>query len=233
MTESTKEEFSVWAVGEHHFSHNHQIISLPEGWVRVPSGDAALTRRIKAAGEYWVILGRYKNKITKQGLCAPQTIVDKIQAELKNERQDPAYQKKLDAGKRYRDNQQKAYVENFEQEIINFLHFHPRWQHVAEKLAKAVTQHATPVGSGTVARTQSIPIEQRAEAAVIAWMRHQTTAYDDMYIARIKGQRRQVRQKLAENSRQLLNAYRKGHDIDLQTCPLANALNLTGALPMN
>ena len=29
----------------------------------------------------------------------------------------------------------------------------------------AVTDHATPVGSGTVARTKRIPVEQRAEAA--------------------------------------------------------------------
>jgi hypothetical protein len=43
-----------------------------------------------------------------------------------------------------------------------------------------VTTHAAPVGSGTVARTERIPIERRAEAAVIAWMRHQTTAYDNL-----------------------------------------------------
>ncbi|MEZ6128720.1 MAG: DUF2293 domain-containing protein [Planctomycetaceae bacterium] len=49
-------------------------------------------------------------------------------------------------------------------------------------MATAITAHATPVGSGTVARTQRIPVEQRAESAVIAWMRHQTTAYDHMKI---------------------------------------------------
>jgi hypothetical protein len=41
---------------------------------------------------------------------------------------------------------------------------------LAEKLAAAVPQHATPVGSGTVAGTERIPIHERAEAAVIAWM---------------------------------------------------------------
>jgi hypothetical protein len=49
---------------------------------------------------------------------------------------------------------------------------------LANQMAWAVTDHATPVGSGTVARTKRIPVEQRAEAAVIAWMRHQTTGYD-------------------------------------------------------
>eukprot|EP01035_Chromulina_nebulosa_P056444 gene56444-77358_t len=57
--------------------------------------------------------------------------------------------------------------------------------------------HATPVGSGTVARTKRIPIEQRAEAATIAWMRHQTTGYDSMTIPREKGLRREVRRMLA------------------------------------
>ena len=88
----------------------------------------------------------------------------------------------------------------------------------------AVSQHATPVGSGTVARTERIPIQQRAESAVIAWMRHQTTAYDNMKIARVKGRRREVRRMLAERSRELLDCYRKGQTIDTAKCVLAQAL---------
>jgi len=52
---------------------------------------------------------------------------------------------------------------------------------LAIRLARAVADHATPVGSGTVARTKRIPVEERAEAAVIAWMRHQTTGYDGIW----------------------------------------------------
>ncbi|MGL4370771.1 MAG: DUF2293 domain-containing protein, partial [Spirochaetota bacterium] len=80
-------------------------------------------------------------------------------------------------------------------------------------LAAAVTGHAAPVGSGTVARTERIPIQQRAESAVIAWLRHRTTAYDNMAIPRVKGKRREVRRLLAAHSRKLLEAYRKGEDI--------------------
>ena len=78
---------------------------------------------------------------------------------------------------------------------------------------KASTQYATPVGSGTVARTEPIPIHERAEAAVIAWMRHQTTAHDEMQIPRIKGKRRDTRRLLAGESRQLLEAYRAGRPV--------------------
>ena len=87
-----------------------------------------------------------------------------------------------------------------------------------------MTKHATPVGSGTVARTERIPVEERAEAAVIAWMRHQTTAYDDMSIARIKGERRRVRRMLAERSKSLLDAYRRSAAAPA-ACPLRRALS--------
>ena len=90
-------------------------------------------------------------------------------------------------------------------------------------MAEAVTVHAVPVGSGTVARTAMIPIEERAAKAVIAWMRHRTTAYDSMAIARIKGERRQVRRMLAQRSVELLRAYREGRDSN-PDCPLQRSL---------
>jgi hypothetical protein len=75
-----------------------------------------------------------------------------------------------------------------------------------------------------VARTKRIPIEQRAEAATIAWMRHQTTAYDHMHIARDKGARREVRRMLATESKRLLQSYRQGTRIDVENCPLQKAI---------
>ena len=93
----------------------------------------------------------------------------------------------------------------------------------AHLMARAITDHATPVGSGTVARTKRIPIEQRAEAAVIAWMRHQTTGYDGMVIPRVKGKRREVRRMLAERSHELLERYRRGESVG-EECPLRRAL---------
>ena len=94
-------------------------------------------------------------------------------------------------------------------------------------MAKAIAAHAVPVGSGTVARTKRIPIERRAEAAVIAWMRHQTTAYDDMTIPREKGARREVRRMLATRSRKLLDRYRNGIPFSGR-CPLISAVKENG-----
>ena len=90
-------------------------------------------------------------------------------------------------------------------------------------MARALTKHATPVGSGTVARTKRIPVEQRAEAAVIAWMRHKTTGYDGMVIPRLKGKRREVRRMLGRRSQELLDGYRRGEVVG-EDCPLKKAL---------
>jgi hypothetical protein len=65
--------------------------------------------------------------------------------------------------------------------------FHPNHALLAERFARVVTDYATPVGSGTVARTKRIPVEKRAEAAMKAWLRHQTTGYDGMVIPRVRG----------------------------------------------
>ena len=74
-----------------------------------------------------------------------------------------------------------------------------------------------------MARTKRIPVEQRAEAAVIAWLRHQTTGYDGMAIPRIKGKRREVRRMLAQRSQELLERYRQGEAVP-EGCPLQKAL---------
>jgi len=60
--------------------------------------------------------------------------------------------------------------------------------------------------------------------AVIAWLRHQITAYDSMKILRIKGKRREVRRMLAQRSQELLDLYRRGEAVG-NGCPLKVALD--------
>jgi len=107
--------------------------------------------------------------------------------------------------------------------VLEFLRFAPRWQALARVVAARVAAHATPVGSGTVARTERIPVEDRARAAVIAWMRHQTTRYDDMKIPQIKGARREVRRELADVSRAVLDLHRRDEPHAPRVCSLCQA----------
>jgi hypothetical protein len=159
-----------------------------------------------------------------RGIWAPGARIEALRAELRSEREDPAYQKKIDAGRRRRAVAEEEYAVDFRDAVFRFLNFHPQHSHLARTVANLVAEHATPVGSGTVARTQRIPIEARAEAATIAWLRHQTTGYDGMTIPREKGRRREVRRMLAQRSVQLLAKYRSGQPIDRMQCPLHRAV---------
>jgi hypothetical protein len=115
-----------------------------------------------------------------------------------------------------------AYAESFEEAVVRVLAFSHEWSKLGQVMAKLVAAHATPVGSGTVARTKRIPVDVRAAAA--AGMRHQTTAYDDMAIARLKGERRKVRRELAAKSRHVLDAHRRDIPHGIDACPLCRAI---------
>ena len=201
-----------------------QVLHAPADWILVPPGDPGLTRRLKAAGPTWTVQEKLGRRTFSRGVWASRATVDQIRAALAAERATPEYARKQAAAAQRRQREQGEYVRDFRGAVRAFLAFHPRYGHVAAKLADAVTAHATPVGSGTVARTERIPVSERAEAAVIAWMRHQTTAYDHMAIARVKGKRREVRRMLAQQSNSLLDHYRAGRDVNPTGCPLQRAL---------
>ncbi len=203
------------------------VASPPAGWSLLPPGDPGLTRRVKAAGPSWTVIEMKGRKKFSKGVWAPARHIENAQAVLEVERADPAYAKRRVADANRRAVKQEAYVHGFATEVFRFLRFSNTFHDQAIELATAVTAHATPVGAGTVARTERIPIEQRAEAAVIAWMRHQTTAYDHMQIARVKGLRREVRRELAEVSRALLDLHRRDVPHAPGGCPLCKALAST------
>lgn len=197
----------------------------PEGWVLLPPGDAALTRRVKAAGPSWSVQEKRGRKLFSQGTWADGAVVERLRQELLAERATEGFARKREADQQRRSRAQEAYVEDFEAAVRDFLRFDARYAELEGRMARLISEHATPVGSGTVARTQRIPLEERAEAAVIAWMRHQTTGYDNMVIPRVKGKRREVRRMLAARSQQLLARYRRG-ETALGDCPLSLALAL-------
>jgi hypothetical protein len=200
-----------------------EILTVPEGWSHLPPGDALVTRRVKAAGPYWAIGEWYKRRLMSRGIFAPTATIERVRAAVEAERGTAAYKQRLEAGRARRSRAEEAYVKEFTREVEAFLAFSARHASIAAEMAARIAEHATPVGSGTVARTSRIPVAERAEAATIAWMRHRTTAYDFMDIGRAKGERREVRRALADESRRVLRRYRRGEDPE-PGCPLMKAL---------
>jgi hypothetical protein len=206
-------------------------LTAPDGWACLPPGDAGLTRRVKALGPSWSIIEKRGRKAFSKGLWAPRENIAAAKVALEQERSTPAYAKKRAAASARREHEQAAYVVSFETEVLQFLRFATRFEALGRTIARLVTVHATPVGSGTVARTERIPIERRAESAVIAWMRHQTTAYDSMSIPRIAGKRREVRRELATISRAILDLHRRDAAHAVAACPLCKAVPASASSP--
>lgn len=196
----------------------------PVGWAFLPAGDAGITRKVTSQRQYWRVEVKKGRRTISLGIWASATTIALAQAEVQAVRLTDEYKKKRVSELTRREKKQEQYDAEFCQAVEIYLNFHDNYKAMEKKLAKAVTVHAIPVGSGTVARTQLIPIAERAAHAVIAWMRHQTTAYDKLKIARIKGERRAVRRTFAQQSVALLENYRNGREI-APNCPLLKALN--------
>ena len=105
-------------------SADGKVLTAPEGWMLLPPGDAALTRRVKAAGEHWVVQEKKGRKVFSRGVWAAAATIDKIRAELEAERSTEGYAKRKEADARRRDKAQADYVEDFYGAVLAFLAFH-------------------------------------------------------------------------------------------------------------
>ena len=195
---------------------------IPEGWTFLPAGDAAVTRKVKAGGSFFAVRYRHGRKWFTKGIWADANNINSAKREVDQKRSTEEYKRKSDQAKKYRQKKEQQYAVQFEQKIGEFLNFAPVYKRVQDLLSKRISEYTVPVGSGTVARTKMIPIEKRAESAVIAWMRHNITEYDNMVIPRQKGARREIRRSLAQASRLVLEKYRSGEEIP-EHCPLKRA----------
>src|SRR5947209_13193863 len=89
-------------------SADGNLQTVPEGWILLPPGDAALTRRVKAAGAHWIVQEKKGRKVFSRGVWALAATIERIGADLKVERSTDGYARKKEADARRRE---KAQVE--------------------------------------------------------------------------------------------------------------------------
>ena len=70
-------------------SADGKVLTAPEGWTLLPPGDAALTRRVKSAGDHWVVQEKRGRKVFSKGVWAPAAMIDQIREALEAERPTP------------------------------------------------------------------------------------------------------------------------------------------------
>ena len=79
------------------------VLAVPDGWALLLPGDAGLTRRVKAAGEHWVVQEKVGCRTFSRGIRAPSATIDRVRAELAAERSTEGYAKKQAAASKHLD----------------------------------------------------------------------------------------------------------------------------------
>jgi len=98
-----------------------KIVTVPDGWALVPPGDAALSRRIKAAGDHYAVAEKKGRKVFSRGIWTSAVTVERIRAELEAERSTESFGKKKEADAKRREKAQADYVEDFFGAVVRFL----------------------------------------------------------------------------------------------------------------
>jgi hypothetical protein len=156
----------------------HGDLEIPNGWAYLPTGDAFLTRTVKATGIYWLSWRpRSRNHPHRrlQGLWAPAAA---IRAAEERAKQTVAKRAATRAqSERSRARHEQRHQDELREAIMGFLDFSATHAELAEQIAAETASHAAVVGSGRVGRTQLLSLEQKAELAARAHIRHRYTSY--------------------------------------------------------
>jgi Uncharacterized conserved protein (DUF2293) len=158
-------------------------LTQPDGWEFLPAGDAFVTRRVKAAGVYWVVFrpkGRREHR-RQLGLIAPAATI----ASAHTAADATAARREIErvASTRQRAKNEAAYRTEFEDAVMQWLRFSPANAAVASDIAHGAVDRAAVVGSGRVGRTKTLSLEDRAALAARAFIRHRYTDYEDQLFA--------------------------------------------------
>ncbi|HET6626308.1 MAG TPA: DUF2293 domain-containing protein [Nocardioidaceae bacterium] len=175
-----QQNLDVYDKGAGLWNPDHGELDVPEGWEFLPSGDAFLTRRVKAEGVYWVAYrprGRRRPHRRLLGLWAPAGSISAARDAAAETAERRA--KVRASGAVYRAHQEQEYVDQLHAAVLGFLCFDAAHRELAEGIATEAAARAGEVGSGRVGRTRTIPLEERAELAARACIRHRYTDYEE------------------------------------------------------
>ena len=184
----TQLHLDVYMTREGPWNPEHGELEIPDDWDFLPSGDAFVTRRVQAAGTYWVAWrprGRNRPQRRRLGLWAPTEAIEMALAEAAVTAEQRAKQRQQ--GAKARGKREVVYRGQLEAAIRGFLAFAPEHAALAHEIALEAATRAAVVGSGRVGRTRTLSLEQRAALAARALIRHRYTGYEeDLFDASIE-----------------------------------------------
>ena len=176
----TDQRLDVYDTRNGPWNPEHGDIEIPEDWEFLPTGDAFVTRTVKAAGRYWLSWqprSRHRPHRRLLGLWAPAEAIRAAEARAEQTAGKRAAARTVNARTRAR--REERYQDQLREAVLAFLGFAPSYADLAEQIAVETAAHAAVVGSGRVGRTQLLSLEEKARLAARAHIRHRFTKYED------------------------------------------------------
>lgn len=158
----------------------HGDLKGPAEWEFLPPGDAYLTRTVKRLGPHWVVLKRGKGYTATVGVLAPAANVQEARrlAEETKARRESTRER----SQQRREQKERSYRERFAEAVLRYLDFASGHGKLAKEIAEGAAERATEVGSGRVGRTAKLALEEKAELAARAYVRHRHTGFEERLI---------------------------------------------------
>jgi hypothetical protein len=175
-----------------------------EHLVFLPSGDAALTRRAKAASRLSAVVVRFsrsRRRYERQGILVEEDALERAEQECLADEDARARRREREAQRRA--NEDLESQARMAQEIARLFPGCP-----ADR-AQAIASHAAVRGSGRVGRSAAgRALEPEAiELAVAAAVRHHDTRYDELLMSGLE--RGQARAQVRADVAGVLNSWRQ------------------------
>jgi hypothetical protein len=172
--------------------------------VFLPAGDAALTRRAKQASRLSAVVVRFsrsRRRNERQGLLVEQAAVE--QAEQQCLSDEDARARRRERDRQRREVADESFQQKLAEEIGRLFPGCP------PQRAAAISQHTGTRGSGRVGRSAAGRAldPDAVTRAVVASIRHEDTAYDDMLMSGVP--REQARERIREDMDRLLERWRQ------------------------
>lgn len=172
--------------------------------VFLPAGDAALTRRAKQASQLSAVVVRFsrsRKRYERQGLLVEQAAVEQAEQQCLTDEE-------ARARRRERDRQRREVAdEGFQQELADQIG--RLFPGCPAPRAAAISQHTGTRGSGRVGRSAAGRAldPDAVTRAVVASVRHEDTAYDELLMAGVP--REQARERIRTDIDRVLERWRR------------------------
>jgi hypothetical protein len=172
--------------------------------VFLPAGDAAVTRRAKRASGLSAVVVRFsraRRRYERQGLLVEEKALEQAEQECLADDEARARPRLREAERRGRED-----ADLRERLAAEILRLYPG---CARQRAEAIARHTAARGSGRVGRgAAGRALDPAAvELAVLASVRHEDTAYDDLLMSGVE--RAEARERVRAEAERLLEQWRR------------------------